>query len=72
MATTPTIPERPGAITFKGSPMTLMGHALQVGDTAPEFALAASDMTPTTWETLSNHGQKAVLMILIPSIDTSI
>ncbi len=65
--------ERPGAITFKGTPMTLMGHELKVGDRVPEFLVqTANDLAPTTWDTLSEHGTKAVLMILVPSIDTSV
>ncbi len=65
--------ERPGAITFKGSPMTLIGKELKVGDHAPDFQLqAADDLSTVTWNDLSGGGQKAVLMILVPSIDTSV
>ncbi len=66
------IAERPGAITFKGSPMTLVGPELKVGDHAPDFQLSTTGLTPATWADLSDHGKKAVLMILIPSIDTSV
>jgi thiol peroxidase len=69
---TVTPPERPHAITFKGVPMTLVGQELKVGDHAPDFILVASDLSPVTWNDLSNNGAKAVLMILVPSIDTSI
>lgn len=65
-------PERAGAITFKGAPMTLTGQELKVGDKAPDFLLAATDLTSTTWADLSENGQKAVLLILVPSIDTSV
>lgn len=68
--TTPT--ERPGAITFKGAPMTLVGPELQVGDKAPDFALATGDLKTLTWADLSDGGTKAVLMILVPSLDTSV
>ena len=65
--------ERPGAITFKGSPMTLVGKELKVGDPAPDFQLqAADDLSTVTWNDLSEGGTKAVLMILVPSIDTSV
>lgn len=65
--------ERPGAITFKGSPMTLVGKELKVGDRAPDFQLqAADDLSTITWDSLSENGTKAVLMILVPSIDTSV
>ncbi len=64
--------ERPGAITFKGTRMTLVGPELNVGDTAPDFRLAASDLSPVTWNDLSSGGTKGVLLILVPSIDTSV
>lgn len=70
--TTAAQPERPGVITFKGSPMTLVGPELKVGDKAPDFRLAADDLSAVTWDDLSDHGAKAVLMILVPSIDTSV
>ena len=65
--------ERPGAVTFKGSPMTLVGKELKVGDPAPDFQLQAADnLSTVTWNDLSAGGTKAVLMILVPSIDTSV
>ncbi len=71
MTTTPT--ERPGAVTFKGSPMTLVGPELRVGDHAPDFQLqAADDLSQVSWDTVSAGGTKAVLLILVPSIDTSV
>ena len=64
--------ERPGAITFKGAPMTLIGQELKVGDTAPDFALMTGSLQTLTWNELSEGGTRAVLMILVPSIDTSV
>ena len=65
--------ERPNAITFKGSPMTLVGHQLKVGDPIPEFQVQTADKLETVdWSTLSENHTKAVLMILVPSIDTSV
>ena len=65
--------ERPGAITFKGGPMTLVGPELKVGDTVPEFSVQTADTLQTVgWSDLSENGTKAVLMILVPSIDTSV
>ncbi len=65
--------ERPGAITFKGTPMTLVGQELQVGDAIPDFTVqTANTLEAVDWDTLSGHGTKAVLMILVPSIDTSV
>jgi len=65
--------ERPGAITFKGTPMTLVGQELKVGDPLPEFHVqTANSLETVDWDTLSDHRTKAVLMILVPSIDTSV
>jgi len=65
--------ERPGAITFKGGPMTLVGKELKVGDHVPAFHLVTADKLETVgWNELSDGGTKVVLMILVPSIDTSV
>ena len=66
-------PERLGAITFKGSPMTLVGQELKVGDPIPDFAVQTADKLETVgWDALSEGRTKAVLMIFVPSIDTSV
>jgi thiol peroxidase len=70
--TTTTQIERPGAITFKGNPVTLVGPELHVGDHAPDFQLMTTDLKPVNFSELSDGGRRAVLMILIPSIDTSV
>ncbi|MCS6951218.1 MAG: thiol peroxidase, partial [bacterium] len=31
--------ERPGAVTFKGQPLTLVGPELKPGDKAPDFTI---------------------------------
>jgi len=65
--------ERPGAITFKGGPMTLVGQELKVGDRIPDFHVqTAGTLQTVRWDELSENGTKAVLMILVPSIDTSV
>jgi thiol peroxidase len=66
------VQERAGAVTFKGKPMTLLGPALHVGDPAPEFALAAGDLSTVTPETLTDAGQRAALLIVVPSLDTNV
>ncbi len=71
--TTATQTERPGAITFKGSPMTLIGQELKVGDRVPDFHVQTAEKLETVgWDELSESGTKAVLMIFVPSIDTSV
>jgi len=65
--------ERPGLITFKGAPLTLVGSELKVGDPIPDFHVqTAETLDVSDWETLSENKTKAVLMILVPSIDTHV
>ena len=64
---------RTGQITFKGGPLTLLGKELKVGDRVPDFGVQAAGTLETVgWDQLSEGGTKAVLMILVPSIDTSV
>lgn len=60
------------AITFKGSPMTLAGPALTVGQPAPAFTLTAKDLSAATLETVTDGGKRAALLIVVPSLDTSV
>lgn len=64
--------ERPGAVTFSGSPLTAVGPALAVGESAPDFALVNGEMGATTLADLSAGGTKAVLLIVVPSLDTPV
>jgi thiol peroxidase len=70
MATTTT--GRSGVVTFKGNPMTLIGPELKVGDKIPDFELVGDGLSKVTWNDLSEGGTKAVLMVLVPSIDTGV
>jgi thioredoxin-dependent peroxiredoxin len=63
---------RAGAITFKGNPMTLLGPELRAGDPAPEFALTAADLSTLTPEILLDEGKRAAMLIVVPSLDTSV
>ena len=38
--------ERPGVITMKGNPLTLVGQEVKVGDLAPDFEVIANDLSP--------------------------
>jgi thiol peroxidase len=69
---TTTLIERAGTITFKGNPMTLVGPELKIGDSAPEFRLTASDLSVKNLDALTEHGTRAVLLIAVPSLDTSV
>jgi thiol peroxidase len=64
--------ERTGAVTFKGQPMTLLGPALRAGDPAPEFNLTTGDLSGVTREILLDEGKRAALLIVVPSLDTSV
>lgn len=64
--------ERTDAVTFKGNPVTLQGPALQTGAPAPDFALTAGDMAPVNLDVLTDGGTRAALLIVVPSLDTSV
>ena len=64
--------ERQGVVTFKGNSMTLVGPALKMGDRAPEFHLVANDLSAVTLQDALGDGSRAALLIVVPSIDTSV
>jgi thiol peroxidase len=64
--------ERPGAVTFKGEPKTLVGPELHVGDALPDFRLTATDLSTVTPQMLTNEGKRAALLIVVPSLDTGV
>jgi thiol peroxidase len=68
--TTSQIPERPSAVTFRGTPMTLVGPVLRVGDPAPEFTLTTGTMGQFTLNEALDGGTRSALFIVVPSLDT--
>ncbi len=64
--------ERHGAVTFQGNPLTAVGPTFSKGDAAPDFALTNGEMGSTTLADLSAGGTKAVLLIVVPSLDTPV
>src|SRR5665213_3498756 len=72
MSDTSNLQRRTGIVTFKGNPMTLVGPDIKVGDKAPDFKLLASDMQPVTLNDALANGARAALLIVVPSIDTSV
>jgi hypothetical protein len=38
--------ERPGAVTFMGNPLTLLGPELKPGEKAPDFQVVDNDLKP--------------------------
>lgn len=61
--------ERPGAVTLKGNPLTVVGEPVAVGDKAPSFELVANDLSTVT---LADTAGKVRLISVVPSLDTGI
>lgn len=61
--------ERKGAVTFKGSSLTLVGPELRVGSKAPDFQVLAQDLSPMTLS--SSHGRVRLISVM-PSLDTPV
>jgi len=61
--------ERPGIITMKGKPLTLLGPEVKVGDPAPDFIAVANDLSDFRFASL--HGQVCVICS-VPSLDTPV
>ena len=61
--------ERPGGTTFKGSPLTLVGPVLTVGQAAPEFELVSGTMQAVT---LAGTGEGVRVFSVVPSLDTPV
>jgi len=61
--------ERPGLVTFKGSPLILLGPELKVGDKAPDFQVADNALQPVTLQ--SFKGQVKIISA-VPSLDTPV
>jgi thiol peroxidase len=59
-------------LLFKGKPVTLLGPELHAGDPAPAFTLTAGDLSTVTPEILLDEGQNAAMLIVVPSLDTSV
>ncbi len=63
--------ERSSAVTFRGAPMTLVGAELHRGDPAPDFTLTTSDLQAFTLNEAIDNGNRAALLIVVPSLDTN-
>ena len=61
--------ERSGAVTMKGSPLTLVGEEVKVGSAAPDFRALGTDLAPVTLESFRG---KVVVLATVPSLDTSV
>jgi len=61
--------ERSGIITMKGNPLTLAGHALSIGNKAPDFEVTGNDMKPVKFSSFSG---KVCIISSVPSLDTPV
>ncbi len=61
--------ERPGAVTFQGNPLTLVGNELKVGDKAHDVELLGNDLSPVK---ISSYQGKVVIITTVPSLDTPV
>jgi thiol peroxidase len=61
--------ERPGAITMKGNPLTLVGQEVRVGEKAPDFGVIANDLTPFKFSSIAG---KVAIISSVPSLDTPV
>lgn len=65
----PVASERTGVVTFRGSPMTLIGNEIGVGDKAPGFTVLANDFAPVT---LATSAGSVRILSVVPSLDTDV
>ncbi|KAA1038442.1 thiol peroxidase [Macrococcus equipercicus] len=56
-------------ITFKDSPITLLGEQVTEGTTAPDFSVLANDLSVRT---LADFEGKKKLINVVPSLDTGV
>lgn len=61
--------ERPGAITMKGDPLTLLGDEVAVGAAAPGFTVVGNDLSEVS---LGDYQGKVCVLVSVPSLDTSV
>lgn len=61
--------EREGVVTFQGSPLTLVGSELKVGDSAPDVHVLANDLSSVT---ISSARGKVCVVSCVPSLDTPV
>lgn len=61
--------ERKGMISFKGSPLTLVGNAVSEGDKAPDFMVLDNEMN---LRGLKNFEGKTKIISVTPSLDTPV
>ena len=63
------VTERPGATTFKGNPLTLVGPELKAGDSAPDFDVVDKTLQPVK---LADTKGSVRIFSVVPSLDTPV
>lgn len=61
--------ERSAAVTFKGNPVTLLGHEAKIGNKARDFTVLANDLKEVH---LADFSGKIIVLNVVVSLDTSI
>jgi thioredoxin-dependent peroxiredoxin len=61
--------ERPGAVTLRGKPFTLLGPELHEGETAPDFTATGKNLKPVMLED-TQAGIR--IFSVVPSLDTPV
>lgn len=63
------IMERKDLVKMAGTPVTLEGNAITIGDSAPDFTALSKDMQPVSFHDFNG---KIILISAAPSIDTPV
>ncbi|MDK1031469.1 MAG: thiol peroxidase [Planctomycetia bacterium] len=61
--------ERPGAVKMNGSPLTLVGEEVSIGDAAPNFTVLDGALEPVEF---SSFAGKVCIISPVPSLDTPV
>jgi len=61
--------DKQAVVTMKGSPLTLVGNQVNVGEPAPDFEVLANDLSPVK---LSSFRGKVCIISSVPSLDTPV
>lgn len=63
---------RPGAVTFKGNPLTLVGKPVTVGEQCPDFTLHAYEGGQMNVIRPADLRGKPTIISVVPSLDTPV
>ncbi len=63
---------RSGAVTFKGTPLSLAGHGVEAGQPAPDFKLHAFEDGAMVAITPADLRGKPTFISVVPSLDTPV